>query len=498
MNNHEKNQERKIISGFSWNFAERILAQGTSFVVSVILARILTPGDYGVVSLVLIFINIANVFVSDGFGESLIQKKDAKEMDFDTIFWCSIFFSIFMYIVLFLCAPLIAKLFKQPLLVSIVRVFAAKIPLSSLNTIQHAYVSRNLQFKKFFFSTLGGTIISGVVGIMLAIKGFGVWAIVAQYLINSLIDSAVLLFTVKWHPRFSFSLKSVRELLGFSVKMTTASLINTVFVEMQSLLIGARYTSDELAFYKRGQQFPSLFINNICIALGKVMYPTLSNESSENDNVKRLMRNSLKFTIFFISPVMFGLISIAKPLVCVLLTDKWLPCVPFLQIACIQYLLQPVQTANCNAIKALGRADIYLWMEIVKKGVGVSLLLCASSKGVLHIAIACTISILFSVFVSCVPNIKLLNYSLREQISDIILPIISGIIMCVVVSLFQLIKIPNALLIVLQIFVGIIIYLGVSYAFRSEVLFECVGVIKKRKQVMNQTFADVQTQNKDR
>ncbi len=301
-----------------------------------------------------------------------------------------------LYIIIFLLAPFISKVYNNELYTPVLRVVSLKLPLASSNTIQHAHVSKHLEFRKFFFSTLTGTIISGVAGILAAIAGWGVWALVLQYLLNSTIDTVFLLFTVKWKPRFIFSLVSFKELMSFGFKMMISALINTTYIEMQSLVIGARYTASDLAFYKRGNQFPSLFITNICTAVGKVLFPTMSNVQDKN-SIKNMTRHSMQITAYLISPLMFGLIAVSTPLVKVLLTDKWLPCVPFLQIACIQFLFQPLQAANCQAIKAMGKGGLYLKMEIAKKIVGIVLLIAAIPHGVFAIAIACAISIVIAI-----------------------------------------------------------------------------------------------------
>ena len=474
----ERDIKKSVSSGFFWSFGERILAQGVSFIVSVILARQLMPEQYGVVAIVLVFINIANVFVSSGFGESLIQKKDASKDDFSTIFWCSQFVAWLIYILLFITAPVIAAFYSNVELIPVIRVLSIKLPLASVNTIQHAYVSRHMQFKKFFLSTLGGTLISGIVGILLAYNGFGVWALVAQYLVNSSIDTIVLLFTVDWKPSFRFSAQSAKSLMTFGSKMMAAGLINTVYSEMQSLVIGKRYTANDLAFYKRGGQFPSLFITNINTAVGKVLFPAMSNTTGKQE-IKNMTRRSMQVTAYLICPLMFGLIGIAEPLVKVLLTDKWLPCVPFLQLLCLAYVLQPIQTANCQAIKALGRSDVYLNMEIIKKIFGVILLIVSIELGVKAIAISFVVSVLVSTIISCFPNRKLLNYSYREQINDLYPSFLLGLLMLGIIYPIHIMPINSLVILVLQVIAGIAVYVGLSIATHNKTFSYLLNFIKK-------------------
>lgn len=472
-------QGTKVLSGVFWSFGERICAQLVTFIVSIVLARILLPEDYGTVTMILVFITIANVFVSNGFGEALIQKKDSNETDFSTIFWTSFVVAVLLYLVLFICAPFIAAFYSTPELCSLLRVFAIKLPISSLSTIQHAYVSKHMQFKKFFFSTLFGTLISGVIGIAMACTGFGVWAIVFQYLINTTVDTIVLLFTVSWRPRLLYSKSSAKSLMQFGWKITLSALISSTYSEIRPLLIGKYYTKDELAQYKRGAQFPQLFITNINSAIGAVLFPSMSKVNGDIVKLKSLTRKSMRMTSYLIFPLMTGLFIVANPLVIILLTEKWLPCVPFLQLACITYACQPIQTANCQAIKALGRSGVYLWMEVIKKIVGISVLLLVVGKGVKAIAISEVFIVLFSVMVSVAPNSKLIKYTPLEQIKDLLPSILACLVMGLSVFSLTLLSLSSLLLFALQVITGIIIYVLLSKLFKIEEYYYLVDLVKK-------------------
>lgn len=353
-----------------------------------------------------------------------------------------------------------------------------KLPLASVNTIQHAHVSKHLEFRKFFFSTLTGTVVSGIAGIIAALAGWGVWALVLQYLMNSTIDTIVLLFTVKWRPRILFSLKSFRELMSFGFKLMISAFINTTYIELQSLAIGAKYTEADLASYKRGNQFPSLFITNICTAVGKVLFPTMSNVNDKSA-IRSMTRRSMQVTSYLISPLMFGLIAVSTPLIKVLLGDKWLPCIPFLQIACLQYLFQPLQAANCQAIKAMGRGEMYLKMEIAKKIVGVVLLILAIPRGVVAIAVACAVSIFISTIISMVPNVSILDYSYKDQVADISSSLIMSIVMLLILYPMTFLKINNIILLISQIILGAIIYIGLSKIFKVQSFYYLLDFVKK-------------------
>ena len=472
---------KKIAAGLLWTFGERILAQGVSFAVSIVLARLLLPEEYGVISLVLIFINIANVFVSDGLGTALVQKKDATEDDFSTMFCCSCILAGLLYAVLFFSAPWIAQFYNESILVPVIRVLGIKLPVAALNGIQHAYISKNLQFKKFFFSTLGGTIFSGFIGIVMAVAGYGVWALIAQYLINSAMDTIILLLTVRWKPSFKFKWESVKRLAGFGGRMMCSSLINTIYSEMQSLVIGKVYSASDLAYHRRGKQFPSLFITNICSAISTVLFPTIANKTNGLEEVKLMTQKAMQTTSYIITPLMVGLIATSEPLVKLLLTDKWLPCVPYMQILSFAYLFQPIQTATCQAIKAIGRSDVYLKTEIIKKTIGFILLLFALHKGVMAITVAFMITVMLSAIVTMIAIVSLLQYNMKEQVFDLLPSILISGVMFAVVYPLTFLEIPSGIVLLLQIITGISVYIGVSLLTKNESLGFLLSYLKGQK-----------------
>lgn len=479
-NNSSKNIKEKALSGVIWKFAERWTAQIVSFVVSIILARMLLPSEYGEVAMILVFINIANVFVSDGFSTALIQKKDADKVDFSTMLYCSLAISILIYAILFFTAPLIADFYKSEHLCIYIRVFALKLPIAAVNSIQHAYVSRHMLFRKFFFSTLFGTLVSGLVGIAMAYLGCGTWALIAQYLVNSTIDTIVLFFTIKWRPSLDFSAKSAKSLLSYGWKITAGSLLNSIYTELRSLVIGRKYTSADLAYYNKGKQFPSLFITNINSAIGSVTFPMISNYSDDKAAMKRMVRRSMTLTAYIIFPTMLGLMVVAEPLICILLTDKWLPAVPYMRIICIAFMLEPINTANLQMIKASGRSDLFLKLEIVKKGMGIVVLFAAMKYGVMIIAISEVFVVIFANIVNSVPNKKLVNYGYFEQLKDLLPSFLMSGAMAVPVYFITYLKLNNILTLVLQVIAGAGIYLILSVIFKIPAFTYLVDMAKEK------------------
>lgn len=459
--------KNKIFSGMFWKFGERILAQLVSFVISIVLARMLLPNEYGIVSIVLIFITIADVFVSSGFSSALIQKKDATDEDFSTIFYCSLAVSILTYIVLYLVAPFIANFYNMPELTLVVRVFSVKLIISAYNSVQHAYVSRNMIFKRFFFSTLFGTLLSGIVGIILAYKGFGVWALVAQYFVNSIVDSLVLSFTIPWHPRLVFSKKSAKELMGFGWKVLIADLSGTFFDQLRSLIIGKIYTPADLAFYNKGKQIPSILTDNMSTTIMTVLFPAIANESDDKDKVKILARQSLRMMSFIIFPLMIGCAFIAKPLILTLLTSKWESSVIFVQILCITSAISIIGSTSLQVIKAVGRSDILLKLEFIKKPIYFALLVIGAFISVFGIAVTGFIYTAIGSLINSKAMSKVIDYKVNEQIKDIAPSLLISLIMGIFIYAITLFNFSNnMLLLVIQVLVGIVIYIVLSIIFK--------------------------------
>jgi O-antigen/teichoic acid export membrane protein len=478
--NEKRGQKEKVLSGLIWTFGERITAQGVSFVLSIILARILMPEEYGLIAMVMVFINIANVFTNGGFGEALVQKKDSDETEFSTMFFCTLGVSMVIYIVLFIFAPFISEFYRTPAITWVLRILAFKIIISSLSTIQHAYVQKYMLFRKFFFSTLGGTLFSGIIGIAMAKAGFGVWALVAQYLSNTTIDTIVLLMTVSWRPHLTFSKKSAIELMNFGWKMVLANLVNAIYNELRSIIIGRSYSSADLAYYNKGNQIPSLAITNIDTAIGNVIFPAMSTAESP-EKLKTIGRRAMKTTSYIIFPIMVGLIVVSRPLITLLLTKKWDSSIIYMQILCIYWMTQPIQTTNWQIIKAMGRSDLCLKLELLKKAIGIIMVVAAMFISVKAIAISAAVFGVISMIINILPNKKLINYSIIEQMLDIIPALGISIVMGVIVYLCSYMTLPTIVILIIQVIVGVTIYVCLSYILRLDSYMYLIGVVKNRR-----------------
>ncbi|NRT70248.1 lipopolysaccharide biosynthesis protein [Clostridium beijerinckii] len=468
----------KILLSLLWKLMERGGTQGIQFVVQIVLARILVPNDYGIISLITIFITIANVFIQSGFNTALIQKKDANETDFSSVFYLSLLVTSLLYVILFFNSPSIANFYGIPQLIPVLRILSITLFFGAFNSIQNAIVSKRMEFKKLFFSSLGAILISGTVGIILAYAGFGVWALVLQQLTNQFSVTLILWFTVKWRPRLIFSFKRVRGLFSYGWKLLLSSLIDTLYMNLRSLIIGKMYSAAMLGFYNRGDQFPQLIVSNINGSIQSVMLPALASEQNNRRRVKEMVRRSIVTSSFIVFPMMMGLAVVGESLVKILLTDKWLPCVPFLQVFCLSYALWPIHTANLQAINALGRSDIFLKLEIVKKIMGITVLVISMFYGVYAIAMGMLISGIISSFINAYPNLKLLNYSYREQWKDIFPSLVLSLIMGFITYNVKLFHMTACATLIIQVCIGGVIYIGMARIFKIECFVYLLNTVK--------------------
>ncbi len=474
-----KTVRSKVMSGLVWKFSERILAQLVTFVVSIILARLLSPEHYGAIAIVNIFIALANVFVVSGFGNSLIQKKDADDTDFSSVFYFNILLGILFYGIVFVTAPFIASFYNMPILKPVLRVMGLRLIVASVNSVQHAYVAKKMMFRRFFWSTLGGTLASAVVGIVMAYNGFGVWSLVGQYMTNSVTDTLVLWFTVKWRPKFLFSFKRLGGLFSFGWKLLCSSLLDTGYNELRSLVIGKMYTSADLAYYNKGQSFPNLIVTNINSSIQSVLFPAMANAQDKKEQVKAMVSRSIRISSYIMLPLMVGLALVSEPFVKLLLTEKWLPCVPFIQITCIVFAFRPIHTANLQAIKAMGRSDIFLKLEIIKKVIGIVVLFGVMRFGVIAIAVSGIFTTAVSTVINAGPNRKLLGYSYIEQMKDLLNPIIPILAMVVLTCSAGLLRLSPLPMLCIQVLVGMATYLVVSALTKNESFIYVLSMVKK-------------------
>lgn len=484
--------KKNTLGGFIWRFAERCGAQGVQFVVSIILARLLMPEAFGTISLMMVFINILSVFIDSGMGSALIQKKDADDLDFSTVFYFNLFMCSFMYLILFLCAPLIAEFYNNSELTLLVRVIGLSLLFSGVKSIQQAYVFKNMLFKNFFFSTLIGTVISAVVGITVAYKGYGVWALIFQNLTNNVIDMIIIWCLVKWRPKWMFSFERLKGLFSYGWKLLASALLDTGYNQLRALIIGKVYSTADLAYYTKANNFPSIIITNVNSSIDSVLLPSMSSVQDSVESVKGMTRRAMKTSIYVMAPLLMGLAACGQSVISILLTDKWLPSYPFMVIFCITYVFYPVHTANLNAIKALGRSDLFLKLEIIKKVVGITAILITFKISVMAMAYSLLVTSVLSQIINSWPNKKLMNYSYIEQLKDILPGILLAAFMGGCVYCVNFLHLNNWLTLIIQVPLGAIIYIGLSALLKLESFTYVFNMVKP---FINKVFKKNSVQN---
>ncbi|MEG0958263.1 MAG: lipopolysaccharide biosynthesis protein [Erysipelotrichaceae bacterium] len=458
--------QNKVLKSLIWKFLERFGTSGIQFVLQIILARLLTPDAYGAIALTTIFISVSNVFVQQGFSTALIQQKEVDEEDYSSVFWISMLIALICYIVIVLLAPFAARFYKIDILKNVLWILGLTLFVGAYNSIQISHISRNFQFKNLFFSSLIGIIISGVLGIFAAYLGLGIWSIVIQQLTNQIIITLVLMFETKWVPQFRINVYKLTRLFKFGSRILSSALLDTIYNNVFSLVIGKVFSTEQLGYYNRADQFPNVIVTNLNGSIQSVMLPAMSEHQDDKKRVKYIVRKSMILSSYFIFPIMVGLAVVAEPLVLIILTDKWIKCVPIIQLLCFSYMLWPIHTANLQAINAVGRSDIYFKLEVIKKIVGILLLCISLPFGIYAIIISKIISSVLGVFINAGPNNKLLDYSYFNQFIDLMPSFFLSISMGIIVYFTDTYFAHNLTLcirFVLDISIGVIYYFVLSY-----------------------------------
>lgn len=469
----------KITSNVVWRLLERFGSQIVSLVVSVILARLLTPNVYGTVALVTVFTNILQVFVDSGLGNALIQKKDADNIDFSSVFYFNIVFCLFLYGLMFSFAPLIAKLYDMPELVKVIRVLSLILVISGIKNIQQAYVSKKLLFKRFFYATLIGTIGSAIIGIYMAYKGYGVWALVASNLSGAAINTVVLWVAVGWKPDFVFSFKRLKGLLSYGIKLLFARIVEVGYSQIHSLVIGKKYTTADLAFFNKGRTYPNMLVTNIDTSLTSVMFPAMAEVQDDKEKLKNLVKKSINLNMYVVFPCMMGFAVCAKSIVSIVLSDKWLPAVPYIMAFCFVYAFAAFNTSNMNLFRAIGASGTYLKVETARKFASIIILLITVWFGPIWIAIGEVVSTVFMMIITAAPSKKYIGYGFLAQLLDVVPVIVLTLVMCLIIYAVEFLKLSTGLTLIIQIILGVVVYVVGSKIFRFYQFDFFMGFLKK-------------------
>ena len=441
--------KNKTVKGVGWSFIDNLSSSGITFLVGLVLARLLTPSEYGIMAILTIFIAVSNSIVDSGFSNALIRKTDARRVDYNTVFLFNLLVSGLLYVVLFLAAPAISRFFKEPLLVEVMRVIGWVLVINALAIIPRTLFVKEVNFKTQTKVSLIASISSGVIGIGMALAGLGVWSLVGQQLSRQLLNTLFLWIYCTWRPAWEFSMQSFKELFGFGSKLLLSGLLDTVFKEIYSLVIGRCYTSAQLGQYTRANQFNQIFSSNLTTVIQRVSYPVLSSIQNEPERLREAYRKVIKSTMLISFACMLGLAAVARPLIIILIGEKWLPAVGFLQIICFSGMLYP------NILQVKGRSDLFLRLEIIKKIIAVGPLVLGVLFSIEYMLWGSVCTSLIAYFLNSYYSADLINYPTKEQIKDILPTFLVSFVTAAAMWSLTLLSLSNWLLLPLQCSLGI-------------------------------------------
>lgn len=467
----------KTLHGVGWSFADNLVNQGVTFLIGLVLARLLSPEEYGLISIIVIFISVFNTIVDSGFSNALIRKVDVTDIDYSTVFWTNILVSVVLFFALFFSAPAIARFFNQPQLLPLTKVMSCVIIINALAIIQRTILIKNLDFKTQTKVSVISSLISGGLGIVMALFGFGVWSLVAQQISRQLLNSLFLWVFTKWVPHLDFSVQSFKVLFGFSWKLLVSGLIDTIWKEIYQVVIGKFYSPATLGQYTRAQQFGSIFSSNLTSVVQRVSYPVLSEIQDDKERLKNAYRKVIKVTMLVTFCCMLGLAAIAKPMIVTLIGEQWLPAVPFLQIICLNMMLYPLHAINLNMLQVQGRSDLFLKLEIIKKLIAVGPLLLGIFIGIHWMLFGSVLAGFVAYCLNSFYSGRFLNYSMLDQLKDILPSLFVAGFMAVLVFMISYISLPNLTLLVIQLVVGFVTTIALCEIFKIDSYIEIKEIV---------------------
>jgi teichuronic acid exporter len=476
-----ENIKDKILSGLFWQYLQRFSTQGVQMLISIILARLLLPKDFGVLALIGVFITISSVLIDSGFSNALIQKKETDNKDFSSVFILNFVLSIFLYVVLFFISPWVAQFYEEPLLMPVLRVIALTIILNALTIIQAVVLSREMKFRKSFNVNLLSTIISGFVGISMAYSGYGVWSLVFSQLSAKIVNTVLLCYYIRWKPTLIFSLSRVKILFDYGSKILLGALFNALYNNLYSIIIGKQYNSTVLGYYNRGALIPTLTVDSISNSLGAVMFPALSAHQNDKPTIKRMVKRMLQNSATIVFFLMAVLIVIAEPLVSILLTDKWLPAVPYLQLVSITVAFYPLIAINASAITSVGESGQYLKYTMISKLIALAMILAAIPFGVYIMVVAGAVASFISTFISAWPSKAAIGYSAFEQWKDVLPAFILAIVAGLAAWPLSYLGINHWVTLFAQSAIISLIYFTGAYLLKLQLLVDVLQLIKQRR-----------------
>lgn len=471
---------KQTINGVFWSATERFSVQGSQFVVQIIMARILAPSDYGLVGMLAIFMAISQSIIDSGFSTALVQKKNRTETDFSTVFYFNIIVGLTLYFVLFICSPLVADFYDAPILKDLTRVISLNLFIHSLSVVQRAKLTIDVNFKTQAKASMISVIISGCVGIWMAYQGYGVWSIAFQSVINGFINTILLWIYSKWKPKKGFSRDSFIQLFSFGSKLLVAGILNTIYNNLYSIIIGKKFSQQSLGYFMRADQFAQLPSSNIANIISRVMFPIISNIQDDNERLRHIFLKYMKMSAFIVFPLMIGLAALAKPLIYTLLADKWAESILLLQIICFAYMWYPIHAINLNLLQVKGRSDLFLQLEIIKKIIGILILFITTPKGVTCMCYGIVVLWIVGLAINTYYTKKIIQIGFFTQMKTILPVLFYALSMGGAIWLSTLPFESNILKLIIGTITGIIYYLTISFIFGSKELKEIILLIKKR------------------
>lgn len=476
------NLKKKTAKGMMWSAVERFSTQGIQFLFGIVLARLLTPSDYGVIAMLTIFLAVSQTFIDSGFGNAIIRKIDRTEKDMATMFFFNIGMSILCYIAIFFAAPFISAFYEMQELTLILRVLALRLILQSFCTVQVTYLTIKIDFKKQAKISLVCTVISGIVGLIFAYQGYGVWALVIQALFTTFLTTVLYTVIVRWRPTSFFSGESFKYLFSFGSKLLISGILDTIYKNIYPLVIGKFYTPAQLGGYSKADRFAQFPSSNLTAILQRVSYPVLSTLQNEPERLRSSYLKFLNLSAFIVFPLMTGMLALTEPLTYVLLTEKWSGMIILLQILCLSMMWYPVHAINLNALQVLGRSDLFLRLEIIKKIIGVIILCVTLPMGIIEMCLGQVVSTWVSLFINTYYSGKLLQAGFFVQMRFLFPLFCNSVFMAAAIFGVNhfLPEKQYILQIVVGTAVGILYYFVVAYLFNKETLKELVSVFKRK------------------
>ena len=476
---HQESLKNKTIKGVGWSAADALLGQGVTFIVGLVLVRLLSPDEYGLIGICLIFTTVLNGIVDSGFSNALIRKKDVTDEDYNTMFTTNMAISIVLYVLLFISAPFVSDFFHRVELTALVRVTGLILFFNALSITQVTILTKNIDFKTKTKASLVSAIISGVIGIAMAFMGYGVWSLVAQQLSKQLLYTLCLWVLSKWWPKFTFYKDSFKYMWGFGWKLLASGILNNVWNQLYQVVIGRCYTSSTLGHYTRANEYASIFSSNLTSIVQRVSYPVLAEIQDDKERMVLGYRKVIKVTMFVTAVCMISLGAVSEPLIYTLIGTKWHEAATYLPLICISMSLYPLHAINLNILQVLGRSDIFLYLEILKKIVGIVPIVIGIFCGIYYMLLASILTGVISLYLNTWYTGKTLNYSFWKQLRDITPSYFTALVIAFAVYFLKYLSLPYYAVLMLQIIVGIVACITISEIFKFDEYKELKTIVIK-------------------